>query len=60
MLSSLVAYVLPVLQVLRASEGGGEEGGVYLLPYFIGAGVLLMFVAMVLAVLSIGRGKGNL
>ena len=60
MLSLFAAYVLPVLSVVRASEGAAEEGGVYLMPYFIGIGALLMFIAMVTAVMSIGRGRGNL
>lgn len=60
MLSLFVAHVMPVLHVVSASEGGAEEGGVYLAPYFVGAGTLLLFIAMVAAVMSIGRGRGTL
>ena len=60
MLSLFVAHLLPVLHLVRASGGGGEEGGVYLVPYFVGVGTLLLFIAMVAAVMSIGRGRGTL
>lgn len=46
--------------LLALAQGGGsvaEDSGTFMEPYYIGGGILLLLIFLIMALLSFGRGR---